>query len=296
MTATREVFKSYLSKYRHNILHHPNVDGHPAPATPYIFFPFSQEDLVSAADKDKTGVFTKRRPYYVSEGFYYSRPERDIHGKSVHGGIDIAVPENTLVVAPFDAYVMSSYLSVPITNPDGKTREYQGKPLFWGFGYFVSLYNPEADRYVILAHLSDINESIPFSKPSHNRASDSWYPNNYMVPIVDMPTHPSFVKVRRGDPIGHAGFSGLRWGYEEHRERANRPVRVNVNNKSFDERHVHIEEFRRNQKTGAKGLTRDPYDIYMRWRGNYPTPTRVGPMGPEPLWILDGDGLPMFAR
>jgi hypothetical protein len=297
MTHDREVFSSYLSRYRHDVLHHPVVNGVQTAAKQYISFPFSYENLIEAVRRDKTGLFSRRRLYDVSEGFYYSRAEKAIHGYDVHGGVDIAVPYGTTVIAPFDGYAMSSYFSFPITDDSDNPRMYKGKPICFGFGYYVQLYSPSADRYVVLGHLSDISEKIPFSLPLYNLDSNRWDPTNHTVPIIEMPTNPAYVRVLQGNFIGNVGFSGLRWGYDEYRAGADRPVPLDILKYiSFDEPHLHLEEFRRNQQTGVKGLTRDPYDLYMRSRRNYPTPTRVRPMGQEPLWVIGDNGLPKYAR
>lgn len=108
------------------------------------------------------------------------------------------------------------------------------------------------------------------------------------------------VAVKRGDPLGKVGFSGLRWGrYQEHIVGEQRPVQLDLNTqKSWDEPHVHYEDMWRSQSgdnKGTKGWQRDMYDIYSTAE-NYPTPTRARGVGMKPLLLLDQGRMPIFTR
>ncbi|RJR15564.1 hypothetical protein C4579_01975 [Candidatus Microgenomates bacterium] len=283
------------SKFRHNALHHLGTDGI-IPADPYLVLPFRREELLVTIKTARDSHFNSRRIYEITEGTIYSRAEKAVHGKAIHAAIDYHVPYGTPVAAPVSGYAIASYQSAWLRNADGTVRNYQGKHLAFGLGYFVQIYAPEVNRYVQLGHLSSLEDSIPFSMPTEDVDGD-WSPTNYAVPVTELVSgmHEFVVCVKRGHILGRVGFSGLRWGYDDYAQGADRPVEIDPNvYLSYDEPHVHFEEFDRYSDTGAKTPRRDPYDIYMS-HSHYPTPTRVRAVGMEPLFYLDGSELPKFA-
>lgn len=269
-----------LSQRRHYKIHHPFINDRIIEPIPYLTLPFGKEDF-------------SKSTYSITEGWRYSRQEQKIHGYAIHGGIDYQAPYGTVIVAPCDGYAISSYFSFPIKNGDSVKR-IDGKQVYFGLGYFVQIYNPEVNRFVVLAHLSEVDPSIPFSLPTFK--DNIWAPTSHNLKINELTDHPYVVQIKRGDVIGKLGYSGLRWGYEEYIEGSSRPVVIDETKCiSFDEPHVHFEEYWRDQKTEVKGYQRDPYDIYLTAR-NYPTPKHKALIGREPLFILGSDGLPIFAR
>lgn len=278
---------------RHQAFHYP----HPEDLTeevkpiPYLTLPF------------KKGVL-----YDIYQGWMYSQKELDIHNSNpIHAGVDINVPFGTQVVSPVDGFAMSSYQTQWVREGENyknaakeedrkPIRKYQGKEIRLGIGYFVNIYVPAVNRFLELAHLSDIDPLIPFSPPTYNPEADSWDPENYKISIEDMSQSPYWVAVKKGDILGKVGYSGLTWGYDEYIEGAKRPIVLDPNKfKSWDIPHVHLEEFYINQKTKQKGWQRDPYALYDTF-DHYPTETRKGVMGKDPLWILDKDNLPQFTN
>ncbi len=290
---------------RHRAFHYP----HPQDLTeevkpiPFLTLPFKKADL-------EKNPLNKSELYDISQGWIYSQQELDIHdGNPIHGGVDIHVPYGSQVISPVDGFAMSSYQTQWVRegadyqeaakdNEEYKKpiRKYQGKEIRLGLGYFVYIYVPSVNRFLELAHLSDIDSSIPFSPPTHNPKTDSWDPENYKTSIDDMPKSPNWVAVKKGDPLGKVGYSGLTWGYDEYVEGTKRPVILDPGKfKSWDIAHLHLEEFYFNQQTKQKGWQRDPYAIYDTY-DHYPTETRKGLMGKDPLWILDKDNLPQFTK
>ena len=251
------------------------------PSEKYLTLPFRERDL--------------KGQYQITEGWEYSAEEQAIHGQKIHLGIDFAVPYGTPVVAPFDGFAMSSYHAHWLMEGDRK-RLYQEEPIRFSLGYFVQVYNPRVNRFIQLAHLSDIDPSIPFSKPVYDKEEDNWNPVNHTLTIEQLINHTMVAAIKRGDPLGRVGFSGLALGKEqiEYIEEAERPLVLDKPIRSWDEPHVHFEETFRNQKTGAKEGQRDPYDLYTTFE-NYPTPQNPAKMGPKSLWILGQDSLPLFA-
>lgn len=221
----------------------------------------------------------------------YSRAEKGVHGAKVHGAIDFHVPYGTTVVAPCDGLAISSYHSFPIKEENDQTKQLNGKDIYFGLGYFIQIYVPEISRYVQLAHLSEIDNSIPFSVPKLEK--EVWNSTNHTLKPEEMENNPKAVRVRRGQTLGKVGFSGLRWGYDDYEQGADRPVALDTSRYvSYDEPHLHFEEMGRDD-TGKKRWQRDPYDIYLTAR-NYPTTIRKRSIGKEPIFIIGDNGLPVF--
>ncbi len=293
---TREIISSELSLRRHNALHHPEINGKKNSAEPFLTLPFNKQDLVDSINKSKDPRFTATRPYEITEGSFYSLQEKRIHGYDVHAAIDYQVPYGTHVAAPCNGFAIASYHTFDVKNDDGSQRMYKGKPVGFGLGYFVQIYDPNVDRYVQLGHLSDLSKNVQFSKPVSTDAG--WNPTNHILSIRELMdgSNPLVVVLKKGDYLGNVGYSGLRWGYTEYELGRDRPLVIDPDiYKSHDEPHVHLEEYYRDQATGRKGWQRDPYDIYLRDHTHYPTPTRNRPMGSEPLFHLDQSELPKFA-
>lgn len=265
-------------------LHYPIVDGQKVEPKPYLRLPFKEADIA--------------KRYDVSEGWLYSAAERAIHGVSNHLAVDLAVDYGTLVYAPCDGLVMSSYHAVWVTE-NSQRRLYRGKSLQLSLGYFVQIYNSDVRRFIQLAHLSDIDPAIHFSEPIYNPDQDRYDPTNHTLTIEQLINHPMVVAVKSGDRIGRVGRSGLAWGEyqtKEYEAGLKRPRVLGPDEIiSWDESHIHLEECWRNQRTGDKGGQRDPYDLYTTFE-NYPTPNRLRKMGPQPLWELDPrTNLPLYA-
>lgn len=262
---------------RHNKFHHPEQNGVVVEAKRYLTLPFLSDI----------------GHYQITEGWMYSRAEKAIHGARVHGAIDFHVPYGTTVVVPCDGLAISSYHSYPIKEKDGQTKQLDGKDIYFGLGYFVQIFVPDIGRYIQLAHLSEIDNSIPFSLPKLEKGV--WNPTNHTLKPKNMENNPMVARVQRGQILGSVGFSGLRWGYNDYQEGAERPVALDTSKFiSYDEPHLHFEEMARDSETGKKGWQRDPYDIYLTAR-NYPALTRERPIGNEPLFIIGDNGLPVFS-
>lgn len=265
-----------FSTKRHNKFHHPIIEGEELSANPYLYLPF----------------FSSVDNYEITEGWMYSRNEKRIHGYTVHGAVDFHVPYGTDVAAPCDGLAISSYHSFPLLDKDKKIKTLDGKELYFGLGYFIQIYVTGINRYIQLGHFSEIDKSIPFSIPTFENGT--WNPTNHSLKPDELPDNKMVIRVRKGQLLGKVGFSGLRWGYDDYTEGATRPVSLDTTRfNSYDEPHLHFEEMGRDSD-GKKGWQRDPYAIYLTAR-NYPTPTRNRKIGEEPLFIIDDNGLPVFA-
>ena len=264
---------------RHRRFHYPIIEGKETPATPYLTLPFRESDL--------------RGEYDITEGWIYSQEEQAIHGLVNHNAVDIFVPYGIPVVAPTDGYAISSYHTFWLRDESGRTKSYQGKSLRFGLGYFVQIYVPSVNRFIQMAHLSDIDPSIPFSVPIPN--GEDWNPTNHNLKIADLKTNSKVVEVNKGNIVGRVGFSGLAWGYKDYISGEQRPVQIDpAIQKSWDEPHIHFEDFWRDQSTGQKIANRDPYGIYSI-REDYPTPIRKGISGKDSLFLTGNNSLPSFA-
>lgn len=284
------VYKNTVNQQAHEKFHYPKpLDlNENTKATPYLFFPFKKSDL-------EKNPLNKDNPYKITESWIYSDEELSIHkGDPLHGGVDIYVPYGTPVVSPVDGYATSSYNTYWKKDENGEIINYNGKPIRMGLGYFVYIYVPSVNRFVELAHLSEIDPAIPFIAPEKTEAG--FQPFNSTIKIDEIKNNPNFVHITKGSPIGRVGYSGLAWGENlDYKESQDRSITVKESEfNSWDEPHVHFEEFWINQETGEKGWQRDPYAIYNTAE-HYPTQARFTKMGKDPLWIIGEDELPEFA-
>lgn len=265
----------------------PPVDFPPHPLSEQMYQDFHHDPVPYLTLPFKPGV-----NYEVTEGWIYSDEELAIHGGNpIHGGVDLHAPYGTEVVSPVDGYAMSSYHTEWIRegrDPKEEVKDdneeykkpiklYQGKPMREGLGYFIYIYVPIVNRFIELGHLSDIDPAIPFSPPVYNPKTDGWDPTNYQFMISQIDINTNIVPVKKGQVIGKVGFSGLALGDSD--------------KESWDEPHIHFEEFYIDQETGQKGWQRDPYALYDTFE-RY----NIGKMGLSPLWLLDQNNLPQFTQ
>jgi len=276
-----------LSRRRFENAHRVEINGKVVEPVPYLTLPFLSSDV---------------RSYDITEGWRYSRNEHAIHGHRGHAGIDFAVPYGTPVVAPCSGFAISSYFSFPILEDSKELKLLDGKPIYFGLGYFVQIYNPEVQRFFQLGHLADIDPDIPFSLPVYESSADRWSPTKHDLLISEIlnPRNANVVLVETGQPLGSVGYSGLRWGYDDYEEGSKRPVVIDpVGRVSWDEPHLHTSDYyRKNDGTRAPFAWRDGLSNYLTW-SRYPTPNRQGKdtfIGPEPLYFISEEtGLPIFA-
>ncbi len=276
---TPTIHQSQLSWFE--VMHHPTVNGQKIEARPYLTLPFSKS----------------QSNYDIYQGFIYSSDELKIHGGNpIHGGVDFHLPYGTSVLAPADGYIVASYLSSWVKDEDSEQiRLHQGKPIRYGYGYFVRMYIPETDRYLDIAHLSELSPQVPFVKPE--KTKDGWDPVKLVaMKAEDWKDESKVLFVKRGTVIGKVGSSGLGWGTEmEYQDGQEHPTPVDPNIfTSWDKPHIHLEEFSIDQQKRQKKGLRDPYGIYDT-ADLYPTPNRKVSMGKEPLFLLDNTNLPKYA-
>ena len=278
---------------KHIYYHHPYVNERNVQPIPYLTLPFRRGDVDHLLE--------------ISEGWDYSEKETGITGYENHKAVDYAVDTGTKVVAPCDALAIASYHNHRVTRrlPGGIEEPvfYKGKPVGSGLGLFVQLYIPQLDRYVQLGHLNSISPAIHFSKPVPD-GKKGWQPTNYNLPPHLISTdNPMIVPVKRGEPIGTVGSSGLTLGYVEYMEE---PEMLTLYPPSFswDIPHLHMIETGRRLANGDNSATvktcaRDVYDLY-NFDHVYPTNKSIGQgerigVGPESLFYLDDQGLPLYA-
>ncbi len=163
-----EGIKAALTRKRR---HWPKPSGteNPIQPEPYLKLPFRQEDLNRVQLRaSQPGIATKI-DYEISEGWFYSKKSKKLIHFG-HGGVDFALPYGFPITTPCSGIAMSSYYSYPVLDKQGDPKRINGKLKSLGVGYFVQIYNEKQDRFVQLAHLSDIAKEIPFSVPIKNGA------------------------------------------------------------------------------------------------------------------------------
>ncbi|MDD2785336.1 MAG: M23 family metallopeptidase [Patescibacteria group bacterium] len=218
-----------------------------------------------------------RGKYRITEGWLYSDQEKKIHGLDFHGGVDFAQPRNSPVFAAADGWAIASYSLNPFFDEKtGKLRRFRGKIVGMGLGNFVQIYHPQTKRFTQYGHLEKISEKIPFAKPRKLK-DGRLIPMGHKINPRDLKNYPKAIWVRCGEVIGYVGDSGLTWEYNDY---PNRPD--HKKHPSWDETHVHFEEFVRNSR-GAK-QRRDPFAIYDT-NEKYPWPGHKGRKGDDGLWI-----------
>ncbi len=102
----------------------------------------------------------------ITEGYLYTKEERDIHGFYFHKGIDYAASYRTPVYAAASGYAVAGYHRFAILNDDNTPRLYKDKPFSTGLGYFVQIYHPykvckiKGGRITQYGHLSKFGDGI----------------------------------------------------------------------------------------------------------------------------------------
>ena len=238
----------------------------------------SQPDAQSAGNIQFLKLpFEKGVDFEISEGWFYSREEREIHGKSIHSAIDYAVPYGTPVYAAADGFVIAS------SNISQLEGTFKGKKVGYSYGNFVRVWHPEAQLFTQYGHLSKISPDIPFDEPKN--IGKAWIPTSLFDRDTDSFEKDGFF-VRQGYLIGYAGDSGLSWGYDEKPlEERNRDMFP-----SWDEPHVHFEVFSKEPRGNTRKFI-DPYGIYGQASEYlFPINTKKG------LWLLSDNGKPRFAH
>lgn len=237
----------------------------------------------------------EKKNYQITEGWNYSEKEKEITGFTGHGGIDFELAFGSTILAAADGWAISSYMNFPIKDEKGQVKLYQGKPLGFGYGYFVQIFHPkevtgtEIPLYTTYGHLLTIT-GVPFHKP--RKTGDSWWPvgNKVSPDLYPLYHHARYIK--SGQVIGYSGFSGLTWGYDDY---------PNIPDPKFypswDKPHLHFEVATR---VGYKKKKRffDPYGIKSQAQ-DYPDSSKkgqeIGSKSPN-LWILDDELMPKHAN
>ncbi len=198
----------------------------------------------------------KTSKFKITEGFYYSDQEKAIHGLKLHGGIDYAVPRMTPVLAAADGFAYAAYQWAPLDN----RKEYKGKTIGMGYGFYVRIYHPQFDSkkhgsmFTTYGHLTKPANKIVWHKPiCENEKLFQSQAFRKKFKLLKNKRNATFVK--KGEVIGYVGDSGLTWGYKDYPKRPN-PKKF----PSWDEVHLHFEVYTRKHPLEKKRHI-DPYQI-----------------------------------
>jgi hypothetical protein len=102
----------------------------------------------------------------ITEGYLYTKEERNIHGFYFHKGIDYVASYKTPVYACASGYAVAGYHRFTVLNEDNTPRLYKNKPFSTGLGYFVQIYHPykickvKGGRITQYGHLSKFADGI----------------------------------------------------------------------------------------------------------------------------------------
>jgi murein DD-endopeptidase MepM/ murein hydrolase activator NlpD len=218
--------------------------------------------------------FARGTPLTITEGWTYSEQEREIHGKTEHSALDIAAKRGTPVYAASDGIALASYQYET-------SGEWQGKPVGFGYGKFVQIWNPETETFVLYSHLDSLSQTIKYIPPQQD--GERW--NSELVGLQDDTVLKTGTILKKGDLIGYVGDSGLSWGYTETPTSRPDPNQY----PSWDETHLHFEVFHYDI-TGKKML--DPYNLSS-------TADKYRPLDqapPDSLWLKDDNGKVRYAK
>lgn len=143
------------------------------------------------------------RNFFVEEGWYYSNEERHIHRYRKHWGIDFRLKRGTPILAAHAGFALASYQH-HVRTWRGDTLVYQGKPVGFGFGYHVVIWQPERKRGTLYAHLEQPHRGLPLIKPQ-----GTW--PKLRAKLIDL-SPAGYARlgkwVRSGEVIGWCGDSG----------------------------------------------------------------------------------------
>ncbi|MBI5466465.1 MAG: M23 family metallopeptidase [Candidatus Kerfeldbacteria bacterium] len=208
--------------------------------------------------------------FFVEEGWYYSAEEHGIHHYKKHGGIDFRLRRGTSILAAHSGYALASYQH-NIRRYRGRDLMYQGKPVGFGLGYLVVIWNPGLKRGTLYGHLQKASPALPHVRPTGK------FPNLKSRLFSLRPSE--FVRrgkrVRAGQVIGWCGDQGCTWGYSDYPRRPDPRYFP-----SWDGAHLHFEEFGK-PAAGRRVDWRDPFGVYGFFK-QYPRRVRRAKLS---LWI-----------
>ena len=200
--------------------------------------------------------------YSITEGFYYSQAEQQIHGQKYHWWIDYSLPYGSPIYSPVDWYILASY------HDEMLNKFFWSQQIHYGWWRHVVIFSPEDEKIVLIAHMSSIEKSIPIDFPTA-RLNKNMKVIKYVSNIANMSKSSLLEKfwnfwakkIKKWDFIWTVGTSGLGL-WEKFVDPYNVPYYPEVfYEKSWDEPHIHMEVYYKNNIFSKKNKI-DPYGIY----------------------------------
>lgn len=192
-----------------------------------------------------------------------------MHWLKQHSAIDYSLPYGADVLAPTEWYIIASYHNA-FLKEKWYFRLYQWVKMHYWLWWYVQIWNPKNNVFVVLWHLSSIDSLIPVSAPiptpgkngAVNRRDPTWVTSNTDIiqqMIDDTKVHPILWYVKRWQRIGTVWVSGLEW---DDNMITSAPVPREPEypqTLSWDEPHIHFEVF---TVVDWKKQLIDPYNMY----------------------------------
>ncbi len=235
---------------------------------PFLYLPFSYKFY---------------RWFQITEAWRYSGStwytnligtwEYFIHWVKQHSAIDYALPYGTPVLSPMDGYMIASYHNA-FLKEKWYMRLYQWVQLHYWLWWHVQIRNPTNNMFVVLWHLSSIDEKLPVSPPyptrwkkwvSRRDPTGVTYNTEVLQQMINDPQkYPWVVYVKRWQRIGTVWVSWIEWDNEMKSSLPIPRIPDYPQSLSRDEPHIHLEVF---TIIDWKKQLIDPYNMYndFRW-------------------------------
>lgn len=150
----------------------------------------------------------------ITEGWYYSEEETQLHGATDHQSIDFAMPLGTPILAAADGLAVASFTEVPVPNKDGSHRQWKGKPIYFGAGLMIKIFHPNG-WCTLYGHLHRLGRELIDASvyyPPIQEVDGGFISKNISVSQNEVGRNVKALPVKAGQVIAYSGITGMGWG------------------------------------------------------------------------------------